>query len=404
MSPFDFSKWINSPRDTSPLVHRDLSWLQFNQRVLFEAQRTTNSLLERAKFLAISASNLDEFFAIRVSSLDTSIKKAQKKLDLIQANKLKEIQIELMRGLHEFVKVQQETLKAISGELESHSIFLNIRPARKESAFEVAKELFEESILPHLEPPVRFDPKSLNTLESLQSALILPDGFWQKLPKHLPQILGKKSPYHSCWYFFFLDQLLPLFLGPPAPQQWTAGLMRLTRDGEYEYDLADTDREAIPELVRTRIGSRETGRPIRLQISGNVSEHLRTLAAKSLGLEQNQVFEAPTTLYLQSLWTLYRNLQNEFKSSKLYFQTSPPKLPSLFERTEHLFEKIKERDVLLHHPYDSFDSFVRFIETATQDPKVVSIEVTIYRTDAQSAFLSFLKSAAKKKDVRVTIE
>jgi polyphosphate kinase len=259
--------------------------------------------------------------------------------------------------------------------------------------------------LPHLTPPERFNPKSINTLETLQTAFILPDGFWVKIPKNLPQVLGKRSHRKPLrWDFFFLDQLLSLFLGPPTPSQWTAGLVRLTRDGDYEYDLADTDSESIPELVRTRIGSRDQGRPIRLQISGNISESLREITAKAVGLDDNFVFESPGTLFLQSLWSVYRALQDDFQETPLYFQTSPPKLPALFLNRKTLFDKIATSDILLHHPYDSFDAIVLFIETATKDSQVSSIEITIYRTDALSPILEFLKAAAKTKKICVTIE
>lgn len=406
MENFRFSKFLPlfDWNPTIPLVHRDLSWLQFNERVLAEAQKPSNPILERVKFLAISASNLDEFFAIRVASLDISIAKAKKKLDLSKAQRLIETKAQLLKGLDRFGETQRTTLKEIAQELTQHSIYLHLDTKRKEPSYLVAKELFNDQILSHLPPPERFGPKALTSLESLQGAMILPDGVWVRIPKNLPQILGKKASKGKRWDFFFQDHLIALFLGPPSSSQWTAGLLRLTRDGEYEYDLSDTDTESIPDLVKSRIGIRERGKPIRLQVYGNLPNSLKEQSRKSLGLEENQVFDAPGTLFLQSLWTVYRTLQEDFGKTSLYFQTSPPRLPPVFTKTENLFEKIKEKDILLHHPYDSFDGFVRFIELAGKDPHVSSIEITIYRMDALSPVLDFLKHAAQHKKVSVVIE
>ncbi|NBX77599.1 MAG: polyphosphate kinase 1 [Proteobacteria bacterium] len=406
MSRFRFARFF-SFLDSSPefpLVHRDLSWLQFNERVLAEAQNPKHLLLERVKFLAISASNLDEFFSIRVSALEKSLSKAKKAFDFSKAQFLSETQEHLLKGIRRFGGVQRETLEILTSELAQHGIFLHLKPKRKEPSFYVAQELFEQHIHPALPAPERFDIKSLLALETFQSALVLPGDFWIKVPKNLPQLLGKPAQRGKHWDFFFLDELLPLFLGPPAPALWSTGMIRLTRDGDYEYDLADADSKTVPELIHSKVKNRERGRPIRLQTIGTFPKEFVEHVADKLKLDKTQIFPAPNTLFLHSLWSLYRAIPPEFGKKPIRFSVPQPLISPMFNKSSSLFERIKEQDLLLHHPYDSFDAFIKFIESATHDPDVISIEQTIYRMDPTSPIIGHLKHAAKTKKVKVVLE
>jgi len=406
MSPFRFSRFLpflNSSPDIT-LVHRDLSWLQFNERVLAEAQKPSHLLLERIKFLAISASNLDEFFSIRVSALQKSLDKAKKNFDFSKAQYLSDTQDHLLKGIRRFGEIQRETLDILSGELAGEGIFLHLKPQRKEPSFYIARELFDELISPHLPAPERFEMRSLSTLETLQSAFILPGDFWIKIPKSLPQLMGKSDRRGRHWDFFFLDDLLPLFLGPPAPAHWSTGTIRLTRDGDYEYDLADADSKTVPELIQSKVKNRERGRPIRLQTKGQFNKDFIEGVGERLSLDKRQIHPAPHTLFLQSLWSLYRAIPADFGKRPIRFLVPKPAFPPMFKNSSSLFERIKEQDLLLHHPYDSFDAFIKFIENAAHDPDVISIEQTIYRMDPSSPIIEHLKHAAKTKKVNVILE
>jgi len=406
MKPFRFSRFLRFLDFSSdiPLVHRDLSWLQFNERVLSEACKSTHLLLERLKFLAISASNLDEFFSIRVSSLDKSLAKARRQLELQKSRELAETKDQLFRSIRKFTETQKDTLQKISEELASRNIFLHLDLPRKRPAFFRAKELFDEHVAPGLPAPERFQIKLLSTLETLQAAVILPGGFWIKVPKHLPCLLSKSSLKPQSWDFFFLDHLLLHFLNPPVEGRWNAGIVRLTRDGDYEYDLPDMDNKAIPQLIQSKVENRERGRPIRLQYFGNFPKGFLEQAASALGFDKTHVFPAPESLFLQSLWNLYRSVPQTFGKAQLRFNFSKAPTPPLFKKSHSLFEKIKERDLLLHHPYDSFDAFIKFMEQAVDDPDVVSIEQTVYRMDPSSPLIELLKKAAQTKKVKVVIE
>ena len=406
MPSFNFSKFLPlfdfSPQ--VPLVHRDLSWLQFNERVLSEAQKSSNPLLERVKFLAISASNLDEFFAIRVSALEKSIAKAQRRLDWKKTRRLTETRQQLLKGIKRFGDNQKQVLHILVEELAHHSVFLHLNVERKRPEAQLAREVFEQQIAPYIPAPERFDSKALNTLQSLQTAILLPGGFWLKIPRNLPLIFGHSSQRGSRWDYFFLDHLLALFLGPPQDTGWSTGLVRVTRDGDYEYDLADTHLQEIPDLVRSRVGNRERGKPIRLQWEGNTSSAQLQEAARILGLSPEQVFKAPGSLFLHSLWQLYFSIPPVVNKAHLKTPAPLPKIPKVLKQSESIFTVLQKKDLLLHHPYDSFDALVKFIEGASQDPAVLSIEQTIYRMDSVSPLLQHLKTAARSKKVTVVIE
>lgn len=406
MRSFRFSKFLPFLELSSnlPLVHRDLSWLQFNERVLAEAQNPSHFLLERVKFLAISASNLDEFFAIRVSSLEKSLLKARRTFDLKKAQRLIEVREHLYKGIRRFGDIQKEILRSLIEELSSQGIFIHLELQRKQPAFLLAREVFETEVAALLPPLIPFSPKLLSGLESLQSAFILPGGFCLKTPKSLPLLFSRSSSRNQKWDFFFLDHLMLHFINPPLNDRLSAGAFRLTRDGDYEYDLADADSRAVPELIQSKVQTRERGKPIRLQYTGNVSKETLEQVRKSLGLEREQVFSSPETLFLQSLWTLYRSIPVPFGKGALKFNFSKAPIPPLFKKTQSLFDKIKEQDLLLHHPYDSFEAVISFVAQAAQDPKVLSIEQTIYRMDPKSPLLDHLKQAAKTKKVKIVIE
>lgn len=407
MARFNLSKFfpLVSKDQDFPFVHRDLSWLQFNERVLAEAKRQDSPLLERVKFLAISASNLDEFFSIRVSALDKSIFKARRKLDLKKMSALSEKKVELIKGLKRFSDLQRQTLFELQDELARHSVFLNLNLQRKEPAYLLGQELYLSQVAPYLPAPERFEGKTFSSVESLQAVLLLPGSFGIRIPRNIPSLLFKKHPKQLRWDFFFLDHLLMAFFHTSDDLSPRAGMLRITRDGDYEYDLTDANPHAIPDLVKSRIGYRDRSKAIRIQTQSGISASSLQECMASLGLSSDNVFKAPHTLFLHSLWTLYREvLPSLTLKSPLYFVQTSGSVPPPFKRGKNFSQILEKRDRILHHPYDSFDCFVNFLSWAADDPQVTSIQQTIYRMDAGSPVLSHLKRAAKTKKVKVLIE
>ncbi len=388
-----------------PLIHRDVSWIQFNERVLDEARQSNNPILERAKFLAISASNLDEFFMIRAASIERSIGTRQRKMEWKEVRRLIKVRASILEGVAEFISRQVETLDILTQALVPHGIRIVRSVTPEDPAYDIGKKLFEEQVLPKIRPPESFSFYKLNQLENLQTAAIFPGDLWVRIPRSIPSMLWTKTEGEKTqYYFFFLDELLATHLWPSSAQKWKPGFVRLTRDGDFTLDFEDQDPESIPDVVMTRLNTRERGRPIRLQYSGGLAPDFLDRCRSSLKLLSQQVVPAAGTMYLHGLWTLVNTAAVDVKAGELTYPPLQSRVPEPFHADRDIFSKIRERDYLLHHPYDSFDTYVRWIQAACKDPLVESIEQTVYRMDALSPIIDALKDAAKEKKVGVVIE
>lgn len=403
LSPLGYLPTLPSllAQPNTPFIHRDLSWLQFNERVLNEARDPSNPLLERIKFLAISSTNLDEFFMIRFSSHSKAIANLIK-TDPAVAERRTEIRDSILETVSEFIGRQADTLETLVAELENAGIFL-VRGARVgDVAFEHGKKVFEEYVLPHLSVPEPFVVGSLSNLENMQSAVIFKSDRWLRIPKSLPQVFV--SPQEGGVFVYFLDDLLLSHLEGSALTP--LGILKLTRDGDFSVDLDVEDPESIPEVVRSGLGAREKGRPARLQYIGGFTEAFLTSCLGTLKLQSGQLLIAPGSLCFGGLWTIVNQCPESIllKNPNLKHLGFESKLPKIFDNPREIFSNIKNEDILLHHPYDSFEGYIRFIQAACEDPNVVSIEQTVYRVDALSPIIEVLKKAAATKTIRVIIE
>jgi polyphosphate kinase len=388
-----------------PLIHRDLSWLQFNERVLAEARQPSNPLLERAKFLAISAGNLDEFFMIRMASLERSIAAALKR-DMDVAERLNRIHAALLEAVAKFGAKQAEALDLLTGELETTGITIVRKPHPGTPFHEMSKKVFDEQVLQKLSAPEVFAAAKLPLLENLQLAVLFKNNQWMRIPKTISAVLLSSDEANGQVYFFFLDDLLATHLGTALSAPGNPSFLRLTRDGDFTVDLEEEDSESIPDVVRSGLGSREKGRPVRLQYWGDFPPTFLQDAMKALKISKNQILPAPSTMCMQGLWNVV-NQTPQWMSLKQGL-TYPPlqaSIPKRLREPARIFDEIREADLLLHHPYDSFDGFVAWIQAACTDPNVSMIEQTVYRMDALSPTMDALKHAASQgKKIRVIIE
>jgi len=392
----------------TPLIHRDLSWLQFNDRVLGESRAPGNPLLERVKFLAISASNLDEFFVIRLSSLARSIARARATPVTRSANPLAtSTYVHLSRTAESIFEIiakfgakQVEALELLSSELEQVSIHIIRQPKPGTPAFDLGQELFKEMVLPHLPAAEAFSMHQLAALENLQMAAIFPGGQFIRIPRSLPAMIHRGN------HFFFLDDLLASHLGPALAIDGVPGIVRVSKDGDFSVDLEEEDSESIPDIVRSSLKRREKGRIVRLQYLGPLSEQILHKCISQLRLTPSQIFPAPGSLLLHGLWSVFQNSPAELiEKHQLKYPPHQALIPKPLRDKSTIFEELKQQDFLLHHPYDSFDAFVGWIEAACDDPQVSAIEQTVYRMDAVSPVIQALKrAAASGKTVRVFIE
>ena len=170
---------------SKPFIHRDLSWLQFNSRVLNEAIHKSNPILERAKFLSISSSNLDEFFMIRISSLGRSIISHVKKSDHAQVKRLQRIRSTILSKVEKMTSRQGMVLKTLSSALKSMHTELIDQISPDHPAYEIAKRVFEEKILPHVEPPQPYTHDVVDQLNNTQLGIAFGNKFWTKIPNKL---------------------------------------------------------------------------------------------------------------------------------------------------------------------------------------------------------------------------
>ncbi len=383
-----------------PLIHRDISWLQFNERVLHEARSASNPALERVKFLAISASNLDEFFMVRFQSLKG------KSGPPISVRRRAEIRANMLEDIAEFGGKQIEAFDRIIPELDAAGLHIITRIREQPGIRDVAKSVFEKELLANLPIPERFSPIDLRRLGNLEKCIIFPEGMWVRVPKTIPEVFAvAKSEPGSGGYFFLQDDLLLTFLGTSLSTTGSPVVLRMTRDSDYSADLEEHDPASIPDIVRRKIGRRELGTPVRVQYRGELETDLIPRAMRALRLSASQFIPAAGTLCLHGLWTVYREAKNVLnKLDTITLPTPEPVIPRSFTSSAQIFSQLPKHDFLLHHPYDAFQAFEEWLRTACRDAAVECVELTIYRSSPKSALKEALKKAAATKKVRVFIE
>jgi len=398
-----------------PYIHRDLSWLQFNDRVLAEARNPSNPLFERAKFLSISSSNLDEFFTIRFASLASSIEKLNRQGNGAEVRLRIRTKLQILDRVRILHQKQTRIFKDLKEQLTSCNIhFLKRSERTKEErksekdpiAFRESRQIFFESIFPFLDPPQEFDIRELQNLANLQFAFLLADGRWIKIPKSLPPAFFKQTLNGNQQVrIHFLDDLLLLHASKAFDTKGAPGLIRVTRDGDISVDLEEDDPESLPDVIRSGMKLRDRGKAVRLQYEGEISRELLYSIVRELRLSSSESFPAPRTLCLHGLWSVMNRLSEIYVNQPRFcFPSLKPYIPLPLRCDRPSFETLRKKDILLHHPYDSFEAFISWIRGACLDPQVESIEMTIYRTDALSPIVQWLKKAAKTKKIRVFVE
>ncbi len=387
-----------------PMIHRDLSWLQFNERVLAEARSENNPLLERVKFLGISSSNLDEFFMIRYPSLVRSIQlsyptQSSATLRLIR------IRNDILSAARTFTQRQATILESLEAQLDPLKLHLSPDGAKNGLNALIQRAIFEEKIFPKIPPVEVFAPQKLCSLENLQLGVVYNDQFWFKIPKTIPQGFFKWNEVTGELFSYFLDELLIQYLGQKIGSKNPPVLFKMTRDSDFTLELADLDPESIPDRIRVGLGKREKGRPTRLQYSGRPNKKLLTQAASALKLLSHQVIETQGTLCLSAVSELPTHApEHLIQAHQLCYPPLRSKIPIPFREPQLIFDHLDREDLLLHHPYDSFEAFENWIRSACEDPEVIQIEQTVYRIDTISSVMEALKKAASSKKIRVMIE
>lgn len=395
--------------DPSLYINREQSWLEFNRRVLEEAQDPSVSLLERVKFLAIFASNLDEFFMVRVGGLQQKVQAGIGRGSGADRMPPAEQMERISQTVRQMVAEQYRCLmENILPALEPEGIVLRRLHDLTEADKKHLHELFRREIFPVLTPlaidPGHPFPHLLN--KSLNLAVVLQRPSHGKTvfavvqaPAVLPRFVP--LPTEKGHVFTPLETVIGMHLVElfPGMELLHATAFRVTRDSEYEID--DDEVEDLLKTIEEEVRKRRRGAAVRLEIEVGAPPQVEQFLMAALDLEPIDVYRIPSLLDLSGLFTIhglpgYHHLRDR--------QFVPQPVQS-FALARTLWSAIRTRDILVHHPYESFGHVTDFIEAAAQDDRVLAIKQTLYRTSSDSPVVRALQRAADNgKQVTALIE
>lgn len=402
--------------DANLFINRELSWLDFNERVLEEAQDHSNPLLDRLRFVAICASNLDEFFEVRVAGLQAQLYENLEPQDMPPdgLGPLAQL-LEIARRAHDFVaRLYDAWLNDIHPELKSHGI--RICPAEEltPSQNQFLDEYFNTQVYPVL-TPLAIDPahpfphvhnKSLNLLLRIES--ISQYGRLLYAVLQVPSVLNRLVPLpgegDGQRRFVLLEDVIgprldALFGGYRVVERVA---FRATRNSDLTIQETEV-KSSLLSTIQETLRQRKWGAPVRLEISDRADDGFlaQLLSASALELEERDVYKVAGPVDLTALAGLYK-IEGFRDLREPPFE---PQMPACMARGKSVFTAIRESDILVHHPYESFGSVVQFIEQAADDPQVLAIKMTLYRTADSNPIINALARAAENgKQVTALVE
>ena len=398
-----------APLPKDRFFDRELSWLKFNQRVLECAENEDMPLLERANFAAIFASNLDEFFMVRVAGLKRRIDSG---IAVPSAAGLSPRQ--QLRAISETAhRLQDEhahyTIDTILPELEKERIVLLTWDKLTSSEQERLSRYYRQQVFPVL-TPLAVDPAhpfpyisggSINLAVIVENPASGKSHFARvKIPGNLPRLvpvddMTDEESKDERYGFIAMEKLIAAHLESLFPGMIIkeARSFRVTRNEDI--DVEEDDAENLLNAMEKELLRRRFGPPIRLEITDTTSPFLSQLLADQLGVSQDEVYRLPSPLDLTVLFELGSVDRPDLKNRPFVPTTNRQIVEVESSRAQDIFAAIRERDILLHHPYDSFSTSVQaFLAQAAADPKVLAIKQTLYRTSSNSPIIDALIDAA----------
>jgi polyphosphate kinase len=388
-------------------LNRDTSWLAFNRRVLEEAEDAVNPLLERLKFLAISASNLDEFFEIRVAAMVQQIEDGYNEAgpDGLTLSDKRDI---LARLTHKFVDDQYECWNTLRPALAEHGIRVLGLHELDTEARRFVDEYCEKELDPLLTPvtvdPTHPFPRVINKALCLglllrrrrRSALTYTGVV--SVPRGLPRLV--QLPSDNTTDFIFLADLVAhhaqnMYHGYDIV---SSAPFRVTRNSNLY--LQEEEARNLLESVRAELHNRRKGDAVRMEIEAGADPEIIDRLRTVFELDPWQVFPVNGPVNLSRLFNVYE----QTKRPDLKYRSFAPRELRLTAKSQNVFEELQRHDILLHHPFDSYDAVLSFIESAAEDDKVLSIKQTLYRTNEHSLIVPSLIGAASRKEVTAVVE
>jgi polyphosphate kinase len=393
--------------------NRELSWLKFDQRVLNEARDKNIPLLERVKFVSITSSNLDEFFMVRVASLKDMVHAGYKKKDIAGMTAKEQLEA-INKDTRALVETQYSTYnRSLVPLLHNHGIeIISAYEELNEVQADYADRYFEETVYPVL-TPMAVDasrPFPLIRNKSLNiAALLMKKGDKKEelefatvqVPSVLPRIVRIPSSEEGSQTFILLEQIMErnihrLFLNYHVVCAYPYRIMR-----NADLTIDEDEAEDLLQEIQKQLKKRQWGEVIRLEVEEKIDKRLLGILKEDLHIAQEDIFKINGPLDLTFLMKLYGI---EGKDELRYASYKPQRVPQIVPG-EDIFEAIRKGDILLHHPYQTFDPVVDFIRQASADPDVLAIKQTLYRVSGNSPIIASLAQAAENgKQVSVLVE
>src|SRR5688572_30722225 len=390
---------------SSKYISRDLSWLRFNYRVLDQAKDEQKSLFDRLKFMAITSSNLDEFFMIRVGSLYNYIDYGKERVDYSGLRELP-FRKKLLEMAHRFVNDQ---CTIYNTELQPHfeeNGFNILRPA---DLSEVEKKkvdtYFKKTIYPLLTPMV-YDtyhgfPLLMNQL--LTFGVVTKSSTEDS--KHAQRLTFVQIPQNLARFYEIQRKDMVIFVPIEEIVRWkikklfrnvdivSTNLFRITRNGDFTLEESDDIEADFIQEIKLKLKTRKKGRVVRLEVEKQHSQFMMKLLRERWSIDNANIFTLTGPMDMKGFWQILKHEQFKNRMFKQPGTVPPLSLPD--GNNENLLEYLKKKDVLLHHPYNSMEPVIRLLEKAAEDPYVLGIKQTIYRLADQSRVSAALLKAAE---------
>ena len=413
--------------DSTRYFNRELSWLEFNNRILFESRDTKNPLLERLKFLSITASNMDEFYIVRVTSLRDLLSVKYDELD-ISGRTVKQQLSEIDDKARAQMALMYSTYtRSLVPSLKNHNILISDYRDLDDHAKEVCDDYFRSTLYPILTPmavdasrpfPLVYN-RQLNlcvlideTEEEREARMAkqekkgkVIDPEYRFATLQVPTVVPRLFEMHLSTGICFVPiegiiqaNLSSLFIGSSV---LASGFYRVMRNADLDID--EDEAEDLLKEIEEQVRKRRFGEIIRMEVNDDLDPRLLKLLTSSLKISKKDVFSVGGPIDLTFLMKVVGKISDDFPD--LCYHSFRPAKPKMFPEGVNIFDAIRAKDRLVHHPYESFDPVVEFVRQAAEDPNVLAIKQTLYRVSSSSPIIRSLAEAAQNgKQVMVLVE